>query len=92
MTGYFGDTTLILDAGEERIVYAFGDGVLRVEQTGEEASSVAIVRDPSLQVRFDLEGRRPEEARSVVTNVSWTEPPMIGISQPTLSHRTTLRN
>jgi len=87
-----GDKTLILDQGERRVIYAADAGVVRIEQAGEKMTRIDILRDANLQVRFTLEGRSPEEAKSVVTNVSWTEPPVIGISQPALSHRSALRN
>jgi len=87
-----GPNTLILDAPPRRIVYrVVRGGVDRVETGGAREECVRLVTLPAA-ITFDWEGADPEQARAVAATVEWDEPPAVGVSHPTLSLRTALRN
>jgi hypothetical protein len=87
-----GDDTLVLSRGQAVIVYhRTGSRVERIERTGGKLDHQVVFDSSGAQVHFALEGD-PATARTVVTTVEWDESPKIGISHPTVSLRTALRN
>ncbi len=67
-------------------------GVERTVRRDDKTSTALFLPASQLQVEFDFETLQPSDARSVVTTVSWPEPPKIGISESVLSLRVALRN
>jgi len=67
-------------------------GVERAVRREDETSTALFLPASQLRVEFDFETPHPSDARSVVTTVSWPEPPKIGISESVLSLRVALRN
>ena len=86
------DRQLHLKTRHGKILYvATDDGVHRTETAQGRVEQAQVLDAAGLRVSFRIESGA-SAATSVVTTVQWREPPMLGVTQPTLSVRLTPRN